>query len=103
MRIGRLTASSPLQEARVLFISGSEKDRVPKLLQAVQGACVLTISETDQFAQHGGMVNLVMRDELVRFEVNVAATARAGLRLSSKALKYAIIVVREPGKEVGLR
>ncbi len=49
-----------------------------------------------QFAKRGGMVQFLLDGGKVRFEVNLAATQRVGLNLSSDLLKLAIAVRRAP-------
>jgi YfiR/HmsC-like len=76
---------------QVLFISSSEKSHFSKILDQLQGTCVLTISEnTDSFIGDGGMINLVIVDDKVRFEINNAAAQKAGLTISSKLLSLAV-------------
>lgn len=55
-------------------------------------ANVLTVGETDQFAAHGGVIQLILRDKQVRFEINVDAASQEGLKISSKLLALARIV-----------
>ncbi len=63
-----------------------------KILEILQGAHVLTVGETDRFAQSGGMINFVLEENRVRFEINVEAADRAGLKISSKLLELAHVV-----------
>jgi hypothetical protein len=76
---------------QVLFISTSEKSHFSKILSRLQGTCVLTISENaDDFIGNGGMINLVIVEDKVRFEINNDAAKKAGLTISSKLLSLAI-------------
>ena len=59
------------------------------LLQRVDGAPVLTVGETDDFADDGGIIRLLIENNKVRFEVNRAAAQRARLAISSQLLKLA--------------
>ncbi|MBV9573924.1 MAG: YfiR family protein [Acidobacteriales bacterium] len=78
----------------VLFISSSEREHIKKILAALQKAPILTVSDMKEFSEMGGMVQFVMEDNRVRFEVNVGAAERAGLSLSSELLKVALNVRR---------
>lgn len=80
----------------VLFISRSEKARIPAVLMAVRGAPVLTVSETDGFLEKGGAINFKIQQGKVRFEINPGATERGGLKMSSKLLRLAIRIYPEP-------
>jgi hypothetical protein len=75
---------------QVLFISASEKNRFAKIISQLNGTSVLTIGEADNFIADGGMINLVIVDSKVRFQINNDAAKKAGLTISSKLLSLAI-------------
>ena len=54
---------------------------------------ILTVADQDGFCQAGGMINLVSVKNRVAFEVNLTATAKARLRVSSQLLKLARVVL----------
>lgn len=58
---------------------------------------VLLVGDSERFAEHGGMVNLVIASGKVSFEVNLATLQRARLSLRSQLLRFATIV--GPDKE----
>lgn len=86
-------ASSPadaaLKHCQIIFISAGEKGHFVEILEMLKNTPALTVSETDGFLKAGGMVNFVIQDKKVRFEINDAAATRAGLRISSKLLSLA--------------
>jgi hypothetical protein len=81
---------SDATNCQVLFISTSEKSHFPKILSRLGGTSILTVSETDDFIGDGGMINLTIMDQKVRFEINNDAAKKAGLTISSKLLSLAI-------------
>jgi hypothetical protein len=90
---------SSLQESvdcQILFISSSEAKRLNKIIEALGNSAVLTVSDIPQFSQRRGMIQLLMEGNRIRFEVNLAATQRAGLTLSSELLKVATAVRKNP-------
>jgi hypothetical protein len=99
--VRRLAAGDDLSVCHILFVSRSERLRTTTILAQVSRAPVLTVSETDGFAEAGGMVNLVLQDGLVRFEINRGAADARGLQISSKVLKYArLVTTQRPLPEV---
>jgi hypothetical protein len=74
----------------VLFISASEKQRLPEIFKGLRGASVLTVGETDRFTETGGMINFVVEGNKIRFQINDAAAKGAGLKISSKLLSLAL-------------
>ena len=81
-----------LSHCHVLFISSSERGRLSSVLKEFQGPGALLVSDMDKFAIRGGMIGLVMRADMVDFEINVDAVQRAGLRISDRLLNTARII-----------
>jgi hypothetical protein len=79
-------------KSNVLFVSPSAKKDLVSILAALQGQSVLTVGEVGIFTQSGGIINFLKEDNKVRFEVNVSAADRAGLKISSRLLALAKIV-----------
>jgi len=88
----RIPTPQEAMTCRVLFISSSESGRLKEILTILRGASVLTVSDLPEFTRHGGMVQFLLADDRVRFEVNLAAAERARLTLSSELLKVATSV-----------
>jgi hypothetical protein len=78
------------KKCHLLFISTSEKNRLPEIFQVLGKASVLTVGETDQFTQNGGVINFVREGNKIRFEISDDAAKRAGLKISSKLLNLAV-------------
>jgi hypothetical protein len=74
----------------ILFISKSERKRLPEILKNLKGAAVLTVGEMDHFTESGGMINFVLQENKVRFQINSGEAAKAGLRISSKLMNLAL-------------
>lgn len=83
-------------DCQILFISSSEANRLNKIVEALDKSAVLTVSDIPQFSQHRGMIQFVSEGNRIRFEVNLTATQRAGLTLSSELLKVATAVRKNP-------
>ncbi|MDE3067862.1 MAG: YfiR family protein [Verrucomicrobiota bacterium] len=84
--VRRLRSLSELKRCQILFVSASEKQRLPDILRAVRGAGVLTVSDMDHFTEAGGMISLFMENREIRFQINNEAARAAGLKISSKLL-----------------
>jgi hypothetical protein len=90
----RITRSEEVTSCSILYISASEAGRLSKVLLAVKDAPVLTVSDLPDFLDRGGMIQFVLRDNRVRFAVNLGPTQHDGLTLSSELLKVAVSVTR---------
>ncbi len=76
----------------LIFVPSGESRGVEKKLPALKGSSVLTVGETPGFAERGGIINLVLRDNRLGFEINLGAASQTRLRISSKLLNLAKIV-----------
>lgn len=74
---------------QILFAVGSQ---TPSALAAVRGAPVLTVTDSEENARTKGIINFVIRDNHVRFQIDNAAAAANGLVISSKLLSLAVDV-----------
>lgn len=70
-----------------------DEDPHPEVLHHNSDAGVLTVADSDDFIRAGGMVGLLTVDNKIRFEINLAACRRAGLRISATLLRLARTVV----------
>ena len=91
----RQVRNLPPEGVHVLFVAGNERRRLPQILESVEGHPVLTVGETDQFAQEGGIINFFQVQNKIHFEINPLAAERSGLKISSRLLKLARIVSSE--------
>jgi YfiR/HmsC-like len=89
-----------LRGAHILFISASERKRLPMILSSLRGSSVLTVSDMAGFLDAGGMIQFLNENDRVRFAINMGSTSRAKLKMSSKLLSLAR-VLGGTGKEGG--
>ena len=90
--IRKYRVGEDLRTSHILFISASEKRRLPQLLAGLRGSNVLTVADFEGFLEEGGMIQLFSENNRVRFAINVDAAVRAKLKLSSKLLSLARVV-----------
>src|SRR5207302_9764285 len=76
----------------IVLISSSEKEHVADVINLIEWLPILTIGEPPGFAARGGIINLTLEDNKVRFEVNIGAAKQANLNISSRLLALAKIV-----------
>ena len=80
---------------QIIFVASSEKKQVVEILRGLRGANVLTVGDTAGFAEMGGIINFVLDDGRVRFEINTRAAVRAHLKLSARLLTVAKLIVTD--------
>lgn len=78
-----------LRECHVLFVCRSEAEHFNEIIKSVKDHSVLTVGDTKDFLESGGIVNFLMEDEKVCFEIHNAAAKKAKLDIRSKLLRLA--------------
>ncbi len=84
-----------IKTCHVLFVCSSEVEHIDDILNAVKKYPVLTISEVDGFLTAGGIINFVPGASQPVFDINLAASRKVGLTISSKLLRIASRVIDE--------
>lgn len=88
-RVGNAAAAGQCQ---MLFVSAEPEIPVTEVLPIDLRARALTIGESSDFIDRGGVINLKTVDNKVRFEIDRGAGERFGFKFSSQLLKLAILV-----------
>jgi len=91
LEVRKFHGSDNLRECNILFISETEKKHLPPILAELRGSAVLTVADMNNFVGSGGMVQFVVEDARVRLAIDVGATSRARLKVSSKLLSLATV------------
>lgn len=76
----------------LFFGQRTDKNRAAMLSQLIN-VPVLTVGENDEFLEQGGMIHFFLDDNKIRFDINLDAAERSGLKLDSRLLLLARTVV----------
>ena len=87
--VRRVKPGDPLAGVHILFIGRAEATRLSQLAQSAQPRAILTVTESDGALAQGSMINFVLVDRRVRFEVALDSAEKGGLKLSSRLLAVA--------------
>ena len=87
IRRGRNVAD--MRGCQIVFIAKSERNRIGEILDALKGAAILTVGESEQFTRQGGAIGFWMNGDQVRFDINATAARRAGLQLDAQLQRLA--------------
>ena len=89
----------PIEEAgeakgsRLLYISVSERRRLPGIMRELNQQSILTVSDMTGFCEAGGMIGLVPVQNRLGFDVNMVPVRKSRLTLSSQLLKLARTII----------
>jgi hypothetical protein len=85
-------SSADARPCHILFIGSSDPAFLKPALALLHNLPVLTVGESNDFLSLGGMINFVLEQDRVRFEINLEAAESHHLKLSSKLLAVARVV-----------
>ena len=99
LSVRRLAPGESVAGCHALYIATSESKRATEIISSAASNAILTVGESDDFIDNGGMIRFVEYAHRVRFEINPDAAEHAGLHVSSRLLRLADIV--HPRKRPG--
>jgi hypothetical protein len=80
---------------QIVFVSRSERKGYNRALDVVRGRMILTIGETPDFLDAGGILSFSGQPSAIQFDVNLGAAKTAQLQISSRLLALARRVVNQ--------
>jgi hypothetical protein len=83
VEVRRLSVVDDLRHCRLVFVSAGA-DRRNTVPRRARGTPILTVGETDDFLEDGGVIRFLIEDARLRFQLNVNAASEAHLTISSR-------------------
>lgn len=98
VQVRRLEPGDPITGLHMLFVSQGRIEALPKLAREAQAGSVVIVTESGDALRLGSMINFLIVDERVRFEVSLEAAHASGLTVSSRLLTVAERVLPRIGQ-----
>jgi hypothetical protein len=92
IEVREIGSAADATSVQIVFIGAGGEQSLGETLATLDAAGVLTVGESPQFIAAGGMINFVVEADKIRFEINLGASERAGLKISAQLLKLATAV-----------
>ena len=89
--VRRVSEGETMPAAHVLFVPDSERARLREWIRAAPRHALI-VTESEGALEHGSVVNFVLVEGRVRFEIALDTADRRGLRMSSRLLALALAV-----------
>ncbi len=86
--VRQLTAADPVADCQILYVAPADE----LLLPATRRRPILTVGEGKTFCQRGGVINLRVVDDRVRFEVSLTHAKAGSLSVDPQLLRLAVAV-----------
>ncbi len=81
-----------LSSCHILFVSRSEQDNYSKIFASLAQKPVLTVGETDDFLEQGGMIEFYLQERRVRLSIALPKLRSAQLNANANLLKVAKVI-----------
>jgi len=94
--VRRLRPGDAMSGTHILFIGNDAAASLALLLQSAQPFSILTVTESSGALERGSVINFVIADRRIRFEISRDSAEKNRLRLSSRLLAVARHVVGRP-------
>ena len=88
-KVRRYRTAEELQVCHMLFISSAEQPGWDRVLKTLRGTPVVTVSDAKGFLKSGGIIELLLEDNKIRFDINLSEAKASGLRISAQLLQLA--------------
>ena len=88
-RVKVYASAEQIDHCDILFLPRSESQQAQSVLMAVAARPVLTVSDVENFSSQGGMVEFLLIDDTLKFDINLGAAEKCGLKISSELLRVA--------------
>ena len=92
LQVRDVDRTDAMSDCSILFIGAQEHDREDSFLSAAAAKPILTVGDSPDFLERGGMIQFLLVEDHVRFAVNLDECNRHGVGLSSELLKVAVAV-----------
>ncbi len=96
VRVVHFRQPQEIQGCQIVFLGTPEKKFISATLESLKASPVLTVGESENFVQGGGMIGFFLEDNKVRFEINLTAAERSKLKISARLLALAKTVIGGP-------
>lgn len=87
-----------LKISHVLFFCNCNSAKIENfkdIINSLNGSSILTVGETPNFLESGGTINFLIEDDKVRFEINLDASNKNKLLISSNLARLAKRVIKD--------
>ncbi len=99
VRVREITRLDELDDERIVFVGRGQEVAIERLAKRYPERAFLLVTDSPGALARGAIINFVLSEQRVRFEVSLPAAESAQLKLSSRLLSVAHRVQRSPQDE----
>ncbi|HEY9199127.1 MAG TPA: YfiR family protein [Gammaproteobacteria bacterium] len=92
VRIKRVHAGEAVTGVHILFVGADEAGKLERMADVARMHSILTVTDFTGGLARGGVINFVLAERRLRFEIALDTAQKSGLKLSSRLLDVALRV-----------
>ena len=93
LQIKTITNAGENEGCEIIFLAISNTERLQQALESIKGTRVLSVGDSSNFVDNGGIIGLFVKNNKVRFDINKLAADDSGLKINSRLLELANRVI----------
>jgi len=92
IKVTRINNPSDIRKCNILFIPASKSAQLPEVMAKVANQSILVITEEPGLGAKGSVINFIMKEGKLAFELNQSAVNRQNLKISNELSRLAILI-----------
>jgi hypothetical protein len=92
VEVRRFSQLEGIDKCNILFISNPVRFQLESIIKITRDKPILTIADTEGFAEKGILFNLFINNEQIAFEANISAIRASKLEVASELLSVSKII-----------
>lgn len=93
IQVKRCERADQMNRCHILFIPESKKGQLNSIIDKIRYQNTLVISEIEGALSSGVMINFLLLENRIKFEINLGAMKKSGFQPSSELLKLAVRII----------
>ena len=90
--IKKISSPAEIGNAQMVYVPNGSKGKIPDVVSKTGSNATLIITETEGAGANGSIINFILIDEKLKFEINESKATSKGLKLAANLLKLGIPV-----------
>jgi hypothetical protein len=90
VRMGVYSAAKRFDNCNALYVVETERWRIKSVLARVNAKKILTISEFSTFIQYGGLIELFVQDDSIRFRINEELVRDTDFQVAAQLIQLGV-------------
>ena len=94
-----IDGAEDISHCSVIYLSNVGEGEEIATIQKARSQAILTVSSNSGFIRRGGMIEMMVIDDSVKFSINYASAIESHLKISSKMLELALEVITDDDQD----